>query len=414
MELRNLRIDRDRLWASLMELAQIGATAKGGVARIALTDLDRQGRDLFVRWAREAGCTVRIDSVGNIFARRKGRDDSLAPVMTGSHLDSQPTGGKFDGAYGVMAGLEVVRSLNDLPYETLRPVEVLVWTNEEGCRYAPAMMGSGVWVGKFDEADIQARKDEHGLVFGEELKKIGYRGDEPAKSRPVAAFFEAHIEQGPILEAERKTIGVVQGAQGQRWFDVTVTGQEAHAGPTPMKRRRDALVGAARIVDAVNRIGLKHQPGACATVGHMLVRPNSRNTIPGQVFFTIDFRHPDDAALAAMRADLETAATKTCEEIGLQLDLKEIWHQPALKFDPACVAAVKAGTEAAGLPHMEIVSGAGHDACHVAGIAPTAMIFVPCKDGISHNEVEDATVEHIGAGCTVLLHAILDRANAGK
>ena len=410
--MQNLRINQDRLWASLMELARIGATAKGGVARIALTDLDRQGRDLFVGWAREAGCEVRVDSVGNIFARRPGRDDSLAPVMTGSHLDSQPTGGKFDGAYGVMAGLEVIRSLNDLGYETLRPVEVVVWTNEEGCRYAPAMMGSGVWVGKFDEADIHERKDEHGLKFGDELKKIGYLGPEPAKSRPVAAFFEAHIEQGPILEAERKTIGVVQGAQGQRWFDVTVTGQEAHAGPTPMKRRRDALVGASRIVDAVNRIGLANQPGACATVGHMEVRPNSRNTIPGQVFFTIDFRHPDDAALLRMKEELEAAAKGACGEIGLELDLKEIWHQPALKFDPACVAAVKAGTEAAGLPHMEIVSGAGHDACHVATIAPTAMIFVPCKDGISHNEVEDATAEHVGAGCNVLLHAIIDRANA--
>ena len=410
--MRNLRVNDTRLWDSLMEMARIGATAKGGVARIALTELDRQGRDLFVGWCRAAGCDIKVDAVGNIFARRPGKRNELAPVMTGSHLDSQPTGGKYDGAYGVLAGLEVLRSLNDLGLATERPIELAVWTNEEGCRYAPAMMGSGVYVGKFKLDDIHDLKDQDGKRFRDELQRIGYLGEAPLGGREIAAFFEVHIEQGPILEAEGKTIGVVLGAQGQRWFDVTVTGQEAHAGPTPMRRRKDALLGAARIVDCVNRIGLEFQPGACSTVGHMQVRPNSRNTIPGQVFFTIDFRHPADAKLAAMKVALEAEAARICQQIGLSLELKEIWHQPALAFAGPCVEAVRAGAQANGYAAMEIVSGAGHDACHMATIAPTGMIFVPCADGISHNEVESAKPEDLAAGCNVLLQAIVERANA--
>lgn len=409
---QNLRVDGDRLWASLMEMAQIGATPKGGVNRQALTDEDKRGRDLFVEWVKDAGCTIRVDAVGNIFARRPGKNPDLSPVQTGSHLDSQPTGGKFDGVYGVLAGLEVLRTLNDREIETERPVELVVWTNEEGCRYAPAMMGSGVHVGKFPLDDVLAMTDLAGLGFGEELARIGYAGTDKVDPRDVAAFFEAHIEQGPILEAEKKTIGVVKGAQGQRWYDIAVTGQEAHAGPTPMKVRKDALVGAARIVELVNRIGLENQPYACATVGQLVVSPNSRNTIPGRVEFSVDFRHPDDAVLSRMKASLESESASICAAAGLELDLKEIWYQPPLAFDADCVAAVAAGAKANGLPAMEIISGAGHDACHMATMAPTGMIFVPCENGISHNEVENAEKTDIAAGCDVLLQAILDRANA--
>jgi len=410
--MRNLAINAERLWSSLMRMAEIGATAKGGVNRQALTDLDREGRDLFVDWARAAGCEISIDRMGNIFARRPGRDQTLAPVMTGSHLDTQPTGGRFDGVYGVLAGLEVVRTLNDLGIETERPVEVAVWTNEEGCRFAPAMIGSGVFSDVFTLEEAHAIRDLDGKSMGEELARIGYLGEAPMGGREIAAFFETHIEQGPILEAEDKTIGVVQGAQGQRWFDVTVAGQEAHAGPTPMAARRDALVGAARVVDLVNRIGLENQPNACATVGQMQVLPNSRNTIPGEVRFTVDFRHPDDAILSAMKAALQEGAQAIADKIGLALDLREIWYQPPIVFDADCVAAVAKGAAASEHQSMRIVSGAGHDACNISKIAPTAMIFVPCEGGISHNEIEAATAGDCAAGCNVLLHAIVDRANA--
>jgi N-carbamoyl-L-amino-acid hydrolase len=410
--MQNLRIDGDRLWASLMEMAKIGATEKGGCNRQALTDLDRQGRDLFVSWCRELGCSVRVDQVGNIFVRRPGRKNELAPVMTGSHLDTQPTGGKFDGVYGVLSGLEVLRTLHDADYATERPIELVVWTNEEGCRYAPAMMGSGVYAGKFDIADIHQLTDAEGKVFRDELENIGYLGSEPSVAGDIAAFFEVHIEQGPILEAREKTIGIVEGAQGQRWFDVTLTGQEAHAGPTPMKIRQDALVGAAIVVQAVNRIGNSYQPGACATVGEMHVRPNSRNTIPGQVAFSVDLRHPDDGQLSKMKSELEVACRDAADTHGLELALDEIWYQAPIVFAEDCVNAVRRGAETVGLPAMGIVSGAGHDACNISGVAPTAMIFVPCKDGISHNEVESADQGDCTAGCNVLLHALIERANA--
>jgi N-carbamoyl-L-amino-acid hydrolase len=408
----NIRIDGERLWNSLMELAKIGATEKGGVCRLALTDLDRQARDLFRRWCEEAGCTVTVDKMGNMFARRPGRDNALPPVMTGSHIDSQPTGGKFDGAYGIMAGLEVLRTLKDYNYETQRPVEVAVWTNEEGSRFAPAMVASGVFAGVFDLDYGLSRKDVDGKSMGEELTRIGYAGSEAVGGRPVAAFFEAHIEQGPILEAEKKTIGVVAGAQGQRWYEVVLTGQEAHAGPTPMRRRKDALVGASRLVTAVNRIGLENQPYACATVGMMQVSPNSRNTIPGKVFFTIDFRHPSDETLSKMDAAIRAEAEKVSKEIGLELDFKQIWYSPPVKFADSCVSAVRAAAEDLGFQSMDIISGAGHDACYVSRVAPTGMVFVPCENGISHNEVENATKEDLAAGCDVLLRAIVTHANA--
>jgi len=407
--MENLKIDGARLWDSLMEMAQIGATEKGGVNRLALTDLDRDSRDLFTRWCEAAGCTVSYDAIGNMFARRPGRNNDLPPVMTGSHLDSQPTGGKFDGAYGVLAGLEVVRALNDAGVETETPVEVIVWTNEEGSRFAPAMVGSGVFAGEFDLDDALAKTDGAGLTLGAELERIGYNG-EGCGDRPATAYFEAHIEQGPILEDTEKTIGIVSGAQGQRWYEVTLVGRESHAGPTPMAARHDALVGAAAIVTAVNRIGHEFQPGACATVGMLESKPNSRNVIPGEVFMTIDFRHPDDATLAEMDAALRVATGAAAEANGLTLDFNQIWSCPATVFDADCVNAVRKGAKIGGYAHMDIVSGAGHDAVYMSKVSPTGMIFVPCEGGISHNEIENATQADIAAGCQVLLHAILDRA----
>lgn len=408
--MQNLKIDGERLWQSLMELARIGATDKGGVCRLALTDLDREGRDLFARWCREAGCTIRVDPVGNIFAQRPGRDNALPPVVTGSHLDSQPTGGKFDGAYGVLAGLEVIRTLNDRGIVTEAPIEVVAWTNEEGSRFSPAMIGSGVYAGVFTVDEALATKDVDGKAMGDELRRIGYAGSDRLAGRKVGAYFEAHIEQGPILEAEKKTIGVVTGAQGQRWYEVTVTGQEAHAGPTPMPRRRDALVGTARLIEIVNQIGLRFAPNACATVGFVQVSPNSRNTIPGRVFFTVDFRHPDDATLTAMNDKLKAACKRVADAAKLEIEIKDFWYSPPTPFDPACVDAVRQAAGRLGHTHRDIISGAGHDAVYMARVAPAGMIFVPCRDGISHNEVEDAAPADLAAGCNVLLHAMLERA----
>jgi N-carbamoyl-L-amino-acid hydrolase len=405
-----LAIDGARLWDSLMEMAKIGATPKGGVCRLALTDLDRQGRDLFVRWAKEAGCTIGVDRMGNVYARRAGRDDSLAPVMTGSHADSQPTGGKFDGIYGVLGGLEVIRTLNDHGIQTDRPIEVVIWTNEEGSRFAPAMVASGVFAGVFPLEYGLSRTDIDGKTMGEELARIGYAGELPV-GKPIHAAFELHIEQGPILEAEGKTIGVVTHAQGQRWYEVEFTGQESHAGPTPMPRRKDALVAAARVIDAVNRIGLAHAPFACATVGMVQVHPNSRNVIPGRVFFTIDIRHPDDAVLAKMDAQVRAAVADAATSARVEVQrLEQIFYYAPIAFDDSCVEAVRAAAQRFGYSHRDMVSGAGHDACYLAKVAPTSMVFVPCIDGISHNEVEDATPEWIEAGCNVLLHAMLGRA----
>jgi N-carbamoyl-L-amino-acid hydrolase len=406
---QNLRIDGQRLWDSLMAMAEIGATAKGGSKRLALSDLDKAGRDLFVRWCKEAGCTVTIDRMGNIFARRAGRRADLPPIVTGSHLDTQPTGGKFDGVYGVLAGLEVVRALNDGGYETDAPIEVVVWTNEEGARFAPAMVASGVFAGVFSEEYGHSRADADGKTMGEELRRIGYLGEAEVGGRPLRAYFEAHIEQGPILEAEGKTIGVVQGIQGIRWFEATLTGSESHAGTTPMNRRHDALLGAARLIDRINRIALDHPPGV-ATVGIIEARPGSRNTIPGSAFLTVDLRHPEDAALTAMKSALEAAIATLSRELGLTAVCQEIWWSPAIHFNEAAIGAVRNAAVALGYGHRDIVSGAGHDAAYVNRVAPTAMIFVPCADGLSHNEVESATPADLAAGCNVLLHAILEHA----
>ena len=407
----NITINGERRWDSFMQMAKIGATAKGGVCRLALTDLDREGRDLFVSWCEDAGCTVTIDKMGNIFARRPGTDNSLPPVVTGSHLDTQPTGGRFDGIYGVLCGLEVIRTLNDHNIQTLHPIEASVWTNEEGSRFPPAMVASGVFAGVFDLEYGLSRADLDGKTMGEELKRIGYDGALEVGNREFKAFFETHIEQGPILENEHKTIGVVTDAQGQRWYEITLTGQEAHAGPTPMATRKDALVGAARIVEKVNQIGLANAPLACSTVGLMQVFPNSRNVIPGQVLFCVDFRHPEDATLSSMDNTLREYCDQVSTELGLEMDFKEIWYSPPVPFNKACVDSVREAAKASGYSHRDIVSGAGHDACYISRVAPTAMVFVPCENGISHNESENAEPADIEAGCNVLITAMLLQAN---
>ncbi|WP_372437275.1 Zn-dependent hydrolase [Pseudomonas chlororaphis subsp. aureofaciens] len=403
-------VNRERLWQSLMDLAQLGATAKGGVCRLALTDLDRQARDLFVRWCEEAGCSVSIDGIGNIFARRAGRNPQLPPVMTGSHIDTQPTGGKFDGCYGVMAGLEVIRTLNDLGLQTEAPIEVVVWTNEEGSRFPPCMMGSGVFAGKFDLGDTLRKQDEQGLSVGSELQRIGYAGSRAVLGHPVGAYFEAHIEQGPVLEDRQTTIGVVMGCLGQKWFDLTLTGVEAHAGPTPMHLRKDALVGAAQVISAVNRIAHEQQPHACGTVGCLSLHPGSRNVIPGQVQMTLDLRHLHADQLQAMVDEVRQVIEDTCQQHGLGFELTATADFPPLDFDPACVAAVRQGAEQLGLSHMDIVSGAGHDAIFVAELGPAGMIFVPCEGGISHNEIENAAPQDLADGCAVLLRAMVNAA----
>lgn len=405
-----MRVNGERLWASLMEMAQIGATAKGGVSRLALTEEDRRGRDLFVAWAEAAGCTVRVDAMGNIFARRAGRQEHLAPVLTGSHGDSQPAGGKFDGIYGVLAGLEVIRTLNDLQIVTERPIEVVNWTNEEGSRFAPAMIASGVYAGVFDLAYGLSRSDAEGVSIGQALEQIGYAGPEAVGGQALHAAFELHIEQGPILEAQGLTIGVVSGAQGQRWYEVELNGRSAHAGTTPMGHRLDALLGFARVVEAVNRLGLEQGAEGRATVGMAQIHPNSRNVVPGRVFFSVEFRHPDEAVLALQDQQLREAVAAIAGQIGLQHSVQQIFQYAPIAFDRDCVEVVRAASEALGYSHRPMISGAGHDACYLNRVAPTAMIFVPCVDGLSHNEAEHIHPHWSEAGANVLLHAMLAKA----
>lgn len=402
--------DSDRLWASMMEMARLGATPKGGVNRQALTDLDRQGRDLFIEWCKAEGCSIRIDRVGNIFARRPGSDANAKTVMMGSHLDSQPTGGKYDGAFGVLAGLEVVRTLNQHGIQTRAPVEIAAWTNEEGCRFAPCMMGSGIFTGELGFEEMMARTDHEGVTAGEALDAIGYRGEDGVSPEEIAAYFEPHIEQGPILEETETTIGVVIGALGQQWFDLTLTGLEAHAGPTPMHLRRDAMMGAAEVTQALNRIANAHAPHGRGTVGYMALHPGSRNVIPGQVKMTLDMRHWKPDALEAMAREVATAIEEISERHGLEYELTPTATFAPEFFDKSCVERVRQGAEAMGHSHQEIISGAGHDAIFIGRVAPAAMIFIPCKDGISHNEAESAEPEHVHAGANVLLHAVLDAA----
>ena len=409
-DIENLRINGQRLWDSLMELAQIGATPKGGVCRLTLTDLDKQGRDLVTRWAREAGMTVTIDKIGNGFMRRPGRNNSLPPIMTGSHIDTQPTGGKFDGNYGVLAGIEVVRTLNDHGIETEAPIEVAFWTNEEGSRFVPVMMGSGVFAKAFTLEHAYAATDTEGKTVKGELERIGYIGDQEPGDHPIGAYFETHIEQGPVLEDNDKTIGVVSGVLGIRWFDCTVTGMEAHAGPTPMALRKDAMLAATRIMQDVVAAAHRHPPHGRGTVGMVQVFPNSRNVIPGRVKFSIDLRNSTDELVDAMAAEVKAFADQVAKEHGVQVHIEMVSSYPAQLFQPECVEAVGRAAAKLGYSHMPAVSGAGHDAVYMAKLAPSGMIFIPCKDGISHNEIEDAKPEHIEAGCNVLLHAMLERA----
>lgn len=401
---REHRVNGARLWQSIMEIAEIDALPGGGSGRLALSDGDRRGRLLFSRSCEEAGCEVVVDRLGNMFARREGRDPSLPPIAMGSHLDTQPHGGKFDGVFGVFAGLEVIRTLNDCGIETDAPVEVVNWTNEEGARFAPAMLCSGVYAGLFDLEFALSRRDSDGLRLEDELARIGFAGDEPCGEHRFGAFLEAHIEQGPILERNGEIIGVVIGGQGQRWYDVEIKGRDSHAGSTPMDARSDALVSAAQLISEVRRIALDRAPHAVGTVGELHVAPNSRNTIPGNVRFTIDFRHPDDAVLSAMDEAVRMAASELSD---VTIDLDMIWHSPPVTFDPVCVSEVEAAAVALGLAHRRMVSGAGHDACQVARKVPTAMVFVPCRDGLSHNEAEWAEPEHLEAGCNVLLQTAL-------
>jgi N-carbamoyl-L-amino-acid hydrolase len=405
----DIRINAERLWGSLMEMAKIGATPKGGVKRLTLTDLDRQGRELFVSWCKAAGLSVTVDGVGNIFARRRARSDAAPPVVSGSHLDTQPSGGRFDGCYGVMAALEVARCLNDHGIVTELPYEVAMWTNEEGSRFLPVMGASGAFAGVHTVKEIRAARDADGISFGDALDAIGYAGAAPVGGRPLAAYFEAHIEQGPLLENTGNSVGVVTGALGQRWFEVTVSGMDAHAGPTPMHLRRDALLGASYLIQEVNRLAkaTEHSRG---TVGMIMNRPNSRNVVPGETVFSVDFRDTGIAGLARMEQGLRAAAARIAQEHGLGIDIRQTVFFPPCQFDQTCVGAVRAAAAELGYRHMDIVSGAGHDAVYIAGVAPAAMIFVPCEGGISHNETENAKPEDLAAGCNVLLQAVLAKA----
>ncbi len=410
-----LRINGERLWSRLMEMAQHGATAKGGVCRLTGSDEDKAGRDLFVAWCEAAGCSITVDKIGNIFARRAGRDDSAengGAVLAGSHLDSQPTGGRFDGIYGVLAALEVVETLNDHAIETGAPVEIAAWTNEEGARFAPAMLGSGVFAGVFELDWTLAIQDKEGKSLGGELARIGYAGEAAPGERRIKAAFEVHIEQGPILEREQKTIGVVQGVQGMRWYDLVIEGQEVHAGPTPMEGRRDPFQGLMHILPEIYALAKDRAPWGRATCGDIAALPGSRNTVPGRLTTAVDLRHPDQDTLDEMDRALQASVERHCAELGLAGRVDTIWDSPAVQSDPACIEAVRAGVAATGYTAMDIVSGAGHDSVYLARIAPVGMIFVPCEGGLSHNEAENATPEDIAAGCDVLLHAVLAQAGA--
>ncbi len=407
----NQRIDGVRLWDSLMDMARIGATAKGGVRRLALTEVDRQGRDQFRALCEAAGLAVRVDAIGNMFARREGSDPTRAPVLFGSHLDSQPSGGKFDGALGVLAGLEVMRALNELGIVTRAPLELVNWTDEEGSRFGMSLLGSGVWAGAYKLDGVRDLTDLDGVSAGAALDGIGYAGAVPAQVFPADAYFELHIEQGPILEAEGRQIGIVTGAQAQVWYDAVALGQDSHAGTTPPSARRDALLAAARVILLVNRMMRDHGEDGRGTVGQLVVSPNSRNVIPGEVCFSVEFRHPDTEVVRRIAEAFPQAAEAAAAECGVKLHLKELFRYEALQFDPGCVALVEAAAAKCGYSARRIVSGAGHDAVYVARHVPTAMIFTPCKDGLSHNEAESITPRQAEAGCQVLFEAVLARAN---
>ena len=406
----NLKINGDRLWDMLMEMARIGPGIAGGNNRQTLTDEDGEGRILFRKWCIDAGLTMGLDQMGNMFMRREGTDPDALPVYVGSHLDTQPTGGKYDGALGVLAGLEIVRTLNDLDLKTRRPIVVTNWTNEEGTRFAPAMLASGVFAGMHEQDWAYERKDAEGKTFGDELKRIGWRGEEAVGERKMHAFFELHIEQGPILEAEGKDIGVVTHGQGLSWTQVTITGKESHTGSTPMPMRRNAGLGMARVLELVDEIAWSHKPDAVGAAGHIDVYPNSRNVIPGKVVFTVDLRSPKLAVIEDMVKRLKQGAQKICDEMGLGVEFEQVGGFDPVTFDETCVSAVRNAAERLGYSHRDLISGAGHDACWINRVAPTAMVMCPCVDGLSHNEAEDISPEWAKAGADVLFHAVVETA----
>jgi N-carbamoyl-L-amino-acid hydrolase len=404
----NLRINSERLWQSLEDMAEIGPGIAGGCNRQTLTDADGEGRHLFASWCKAAGLTMGVDTMGNMFATRPGTDPAALPVYMGSHLDTQPTGGRYDGVLGVLGALEVVRTMNDMGVKTKHPVVVTNWTNEEGARFAPAMLASGVFAGIHTEEYAKSRRDLDGKVFGEELSRIGWVGDEKVGARKMHAMLELHIEQGPILEAERKEIGVVTHGQGLWWLEITLTGKDAHTGSTPMNMRVNAGLGMARITERVHQIAMSHQPNAVGAVGQVKVFPNSRNVIPGKVVFTVDIRSPEQAKLDAMKAEVIRAAHAVAKELGLGCEIEDVGHFDPVTFDPGLVKIVRQSAEKLGYSHMDIVSGAGHDACWINRVAPTVMVMCPCVDGLSHNEAESITPEWAAAGTDVLLHAVLE------
>ena len=406
----NLRINPDRLWDSLMQMATIGPGIAGGNNRQTLTDEDGEGRHLFKRWCDEAGLTMGVDKMGNMFARREGIDPSLPPVYVGSHLDTQPTGGKYDGVLGVLGGLEVIRTLNDLSIRTKHPIVVSNWTNEEGTRFAPAMLASGVFAGIHELEWAYDRVDAKGKRFGDELERIGWKGEEEVGNRPMKAFFELHIEQGPILEDEGIDIGVVTHGQGLWWLEVTLTGNAAHTGSTPMPKRRNAGLGLARVTELVHEVAMDYQPDAVGAIGHIEVYPNSRNVIPGEVVFTIDIRSPNEDVLNEMRARIEYGISNICEALDISFDIEPVGHFEPVTFDEGCVTAIRNAAERLGYSHRNIVSGAGHDACWINRVAPTAMVMCPCVDGLSHNEAEEISREWAAAGADVLFHAVVETA----
>ncbi|MDA8770988.1 Zn-dependent hydrolase [Planktomarina temperata] len=406
----NLKINSERLWDSLMEMAKIGPGVAGGNNRQTLTDEDSEGRQLFLDWCKAAGCTMGLDQMGNMFARREGTDPEALPVYVGSHLDTQPTGGKYDGVLGVLGGLEILRTMNDLDIKTKHPIVVVNWTNEEGTRFAPAMLSSGVFAGVHTQDWAYDRVDAEGKAFGDELQRIGWRGDEVVGARKMHAFFELHIEQGPILEAENKQIGIVTHGQGLSWTQVTITGKDAHTGSTPMPMRKNAGLAMARVLDKVEAIALSYAPHAVGAAGHIDVYPNSRNVIPGKVVFTIDFRSPDLTVITDMEARLRTEAKAICDAMGMEIEFEKVGGFDPVAFDATCVQALRRAAERLGYSHMDLISGAGHDACWINKVAPTAMVMCPCVDGLSHNEAEDISQEWAAVGADVLLHAVLETA----
>ena len=407
---KNFRINGDRLWDALMEMAKIGPGVAGGNNRQTLTDEDAEGRRLFRSWCEAEGMTMGLDKMGNMFARHEGTDPSLPPVMVGSHLDTQPTGGKYDGVLGVLAGLEIVRTLNETGVKTKHPIEVVNWTNEEGTRFSPPMMASGVFTGMHTLEWAYAREDADGKSVGDELARIGWIGDEEVGAREMAAFFELHIEQGPILEDEGIEVGVVTHGQGLNWLQVTLTGRESHTGSTPMPKRKNAGLGMARITQLVDEIAWSHAPNAVGAVGHCDVFPNSRNIIPGKVVFTVDFRAPEQEIIDDMESRMRQGAEKICEDLGLMMEIEQAGKFDPVKFDDNCVSAVRNAAVRLGYSHRDLVSGAGHDACWINRVAPTAMVMCPCVDGLSHNEAEEITKDWAKASTDVLFHAVLETA----